>query len=74
MNTYFVKHFYMWGSRHNRILMSLLLLVAETITGLPQKKICENPGLQGLFRTLCLIFQDIIFIDSRTFPVFFKKY
>ena len=39
-------------------------------TGLPQKKLIENPGLS---RALFLIFQGICFINSRTFPGFFKK-
>ena len=43
----------------------------EPQPGLPQKKLIENPGLS---RTFFLIFQDICFIDSRTFQEFFKKY
>ena len=39
--------------------------------GCHRKKLFENPGLS---RSLFLVFQDIYFINSRTFPEFFKKY
>ena len=38
--------------------------------GCHRKKLFENPGLS---RSLFLVFQDIYFINSRTFPEFFKN-
>ena len=40
--TYYIKLFQMGDSRHNGILMSLLLLVAETITKLSIEKRVEH--------------------------------